>query len=215
MNDKELEAAKCVVNTSRKMSDKGFVVGSCGNASMRVEEKFVITPSGINYDKMKPEDMVVVGINGEIIEGKWKPSTETPLHAAIYNKRKDVGGILHTHSVFASSVAVTRGVIPPIIEDLVQIVGGKVDVAPYALAGTEKLKQNVLKALSDKKAALLANHGMVAVGKNLEEVWTVCKIVEKSARILVYSQMLGKPVILGSEEVKKLKNLFQTQYGQK
>lgn len=215
MRKKEVDAAKLVVAAAEKMVDKGFVVGTWGNVSMRIERRFVITPSGMDYDKLNPEDMVVVDINGKVVGGKWKPSTETILHAAIYKSREDVNAIVHTHSVFASTVAVTRGGIPPIIEDLVQVVGGRVDVATYALPGTEELAQNGIRALSDKNAVLLANHGMIGVGKDFDEALTVCEVVEKSAQILIYSQMLGNPTILDREEVKYLRDFFLTRYGQK
>lgn len=215
MKDRKLKAARQVVDACKKMCDTGFIVGTWGNVSMRVEKGFVITPSGMDYDKLNAGDMIVVDTTGKVVEGKWKPSTETPLHAAIYIAREDVNAILHTHSIFASSVAVTRCGISPIIEDLVQVVGGKVEVAKYALPGTERLKRNVVEALSEKNAVLLANHGMVGVGKDFEEAWIVCEIVEKSAQILIYSKILGNPIVLEEDEVKRLRNDFLTKYGQK
>lgn len=213
MNKNELEIAKLVLETSKRMSDAGFVLGTWGNVSIRVNDKFVITPSGMAYSKMNPKDMVIVNIDGDVVEGKWKPSTETSLHATIYHARTDANAVLHTHSIFASAVAVTRSVIPPIVEDLVQIVGGSVEVAPYALSGTQELRQNVVELLSDRNAVLLANHGMVGIGKDVEEAWVVCEVVEKAARILVYSKILGTPVVLDDGEVKRLKDFFRSKYG--
>lgn len=215
MSKEELNAAKRVVATSKKMVDRGFVVGTWGNVSTRIEEKFVITPSRMSYDKLSPEDMVIVDMYGNVIKGKWKPSIETPLHVAIYKARKDVNAIVHTHSIFASAVAVTRCGIPPIIEDLVQIVGGEVNIATYALPGTEELAGNAVKALSDKNAVLLANHGLIGVGRDLEEAFMICEIVEKSARIFIHSKVLGNPVILDREDIKYLRNFFLTKYEQK
>ena len=207
-----MDAAKRVVATSKRMVNCGFVVGTWGNVSTRIEEKFVITPSGMNYDKLSPKDMVIVDMDGNVVEGRWNPSIETPLHMAIYKARKDVNAIVHTHSIFASAVAVARCGIPPIIEDLVQVVGGEVNVATYALPGTKELAENVVKELSDKNAVLLANHGVVGVGRGLEEAFMVCEIVEKSAQILIYSKMLGNPVILNAEDVKHLRKFFLTRY---
>lgn len=215
MSKEELNAAKRVMATSKKMVDRGFVVGTWGNVSTRIEEKFVITPSRMSYDKLSPEDMVIVDMYGNVIKGKWKPSIETPLHVAIYKARKDVNAIVHTHSIFASAVAVTRCGIPPIIEDLVQIVGGEVNIATYALPGTEELAGNAVKALSDKNAVLLANHGLIGVGRDLEEAFMICEIVEKSARILIHSKVLGNPVILDREDIKYLRKFFLTKYEQK
>lgn len=215
MNKEELNAAKCVVATSKKMVDSGLVVGTWGNVSMRIEEKVVITPSGMSYSKLSPEDMVVVDIDGNVVKGKWKPSTDTSLHAMIYKARRDVTGIIHTHPIFASAIAVTRCGIPPIIEDLVQIVGGEINVAAYAPPGTKELAENAVKALSDRNAVLLANHGAVGVGRDVEEAFMVCKIVEKSAQILIYSKILGNPVILDGKDVKRLRKFFLTKYGQK
>lgn len=215
MSKEELNAAKRVMATSKKMVDRGFVVGTWGNVSTRIEEKFVITPSRMSYDKLSPEDMVIVDMYGNVIKGKWKPSIETPLHVAIYKARKDVNAIVHTHSIFASAVAVTRCGIPPIIEDLVQIVGGEVNIATYALPGTEELAGNAVKALSDKNAVLLANHGLIGVGRDLEEAFMICEIVEKSARILIHSKVLGNPVILDREDIKYLRKFFLTKYERK
>lgn len=215
MNKIELNAAKHVVATSRKMVDIGFVVGTWGNVSTRIDGNFVITPSGMCYGRLSPEDMVVVDVNGNVVTGNWAPSTDTLLHLEIYKARKDVNAIIHTHSVFASAVAVTRSKIPAIIEDLVQIVGGDVDVVAYVLPRTRELVKNVARKLSDKSAVLLANHGVVGVGTNLEEALRVCEIVEKSAKIFVYSKVLGDPGILSEGDIRHLREFFLSKYGQK
>jgi len=215
VNTEELSAAKRVVAACKKMVESGFVVGTWGNISTRIEGRFVITPSGMSYDKLSPEDMIIVDVNGNVVQGKWKPSTDTPLHVAIYKARKDVHAIVHTHSVFSSAVAVTGCGIPAIIEDLVQIVGGEVNVAAYAFPGTQEFAENAVKALSDRNAVLLANHGVVGVGRDLEEAFRVCEIVEKSAQILIYSKVLGNPIIIDKEDIKHLRKFFLMKYGQK
>ncbi|MBC7323873.1 MAG: class II aldolase/adducin family protein, partial [Moorella sp. (in: Bacteria)] len=143
----------------RRLVEERLVVGTWGNISIREDDGqlFVITPSGMPYECIKPEDTVIVNFAGEVVEGDRKPSTETPLHSAIYQARPDVGAVVHTHSTYAGACAVARVPLPPITEDLVQIAGGGVDVAEYALPGSTQLAENALRALGDKNAVLLAN----------------------------------------------------------
>lgn len=141
-----------VLQAGRVLLDKGLVAGTWGNISARIPETSLIavTPSGKGYYDITVDDIVIVSSAGTVYEGNLKPSSELPLHLAIYQARMDVQAIVHTHSIFASACAVAHKSIPPIIEDLVQLNGGGVDVASYALPGTETLAQNVVKALNNK-----------------------------------------------------------------
>ncbi len=200
-----------IIRTGKKIQDSGLVAGTWGNVSIRLEEdanKFAITPSGMDYPDIEEENIAIVNLEGKKIEGDSEPSTETPMHRHIYNERDDVNAIVHTHSTFASVLACNHKDIPPIIEDMVQIVGGEVETADYALPGSGKLAESAMEGLKDKKAVLLANHGPVSVGSDIDEAMMVAEIVEKSAKIYVFSKILGDPVELSDEDVSKMQDMF-------
>lgn len=216
-NDQLVKAKELVGETARQMAEAGLVVGTWGNVSVRVPDTdwVVITPSGMSYATLKPEDMVVVDLTGRIVEGCRQPSIETPLHVAIYLNRPDVGGVVHTHSVFATACAVVRQPIPVITEELAQVVGGPVVVAEYALPGSGELAHAAVTALDQRGAVLLANHGLVGVGRRVNEALTVCQVVEKAAQILLLAQGLGRPCVLAEADVVRLHDYFQHRYGQR
>ena len=199
------------------MLDKGLVAGTWGNISARIEgtQYIAVTPSGKGYREITADDIVVVDINGIIIEGSYKPSSELPLHLAIYQARPDVQAIIHTHSVFASACAVAHKSIPPIIEDLVQLAGGSVDVATYALPGTDMLAQNVVAALAGKNAVLLANHGVVGCGQSLAEGMMACELVEKAAQIFIYANQIGGAQVLSNDDVEVMHKFYVEYYRQR
>lgn len=199
-----------------RMASCGLVTGTWGNISGRVpkEELFVVTPSGLPYSELAGKDMVVLNMQGEVVEGEHRPSTEYLLHLAIYRVRPEVNAIMHTHSIFASALAVARKPIPPILEDLVQMVGGGVPVAPYARAGTPELAKVAAETLGPLGAVLLANHGVVGAGRTLEEAFIVCQLVEKSACVYAWANLVGDAVLLASEEVKALRDNYLSSYSQ-
>lgn len=206
-----------VLEASRDMVRSGLVTSVWGNVSARVTEtnQIIVTPSGMDYLTMRPEDLVTVDLlTGTTLDGQLKPTSELHMHLAIYRARADVGGILHTHSLYASACAVTHREIPPIVEDLVQVVGGSVSVAKYALPGTEELANHVVKTLGKKRAVLLANHGVVGVGPTVTEALRVSQIVEKGARIFSIAKALGNPVLLSHEDVEYLHHEYLHSYGQ-
>lgn len=206
-----------ILETGRKMLDRGLVTATWGNISCRVEGKelIAITPSGMEYDKITEEDIVVLDMQGSVVLGQRKPSIEVPLHLALYKGREDIGAVVHTHSTFATALACAHKHIAPIVEELVQVVGGDVRVARYALPGSDLLASNVLAAIRDRQAALLANHGVVGVAKTLEEALKACEIVEKSAMITVFCSMVGQPVPISFEDVQTMRKSYTTDYGQK
>lgn len=212
-----LKTRKRIVEKGIEIITKNLTVGTWGNISSRVPGKnyIAITPTGMSYDTLVPEDIVVLDIEGTIISGTRKPSIEVPLHLSIYKAREDVQAIIHTHSAYASAMAVARKEIPGAIEDLVQIVGGNVRVNEYALPGTELLGLNTVKALEGRNAVLLANHGMLGVGRDLEEALKVCQVVEKSAQIILFAQLLGGAVELSQEDIDGMRNFYLQGYGQR
>lgn len=206
-----------IIATGQKMVQQALVAGTWGNISARVPASpyIAITPSGMDYMSLIPQNIVIVDLAGRVIDGDSRPSSELKLHLAIYSNRPDVSAIVHTHSIYASSCAVANKPIPPIIEDLVQIVGGGVDVAPYALPGTQEVAISAVSALAQKFAVLLQSHGVVGVGANLKDAYTVCTLVEKSAQIYINAQILGGATILSDKDVEIMHQFFKEKYGQK
>jgi L-fuculose-phosphate aldolase len=213
----ELEDIKKeVLETSIKMSKIGLVAGTWGNISARVDQhRMIITPSGVSYDVLKSEDMVLANIHDLSYEGKLKPSVECPLHAEIYKARPEINAIIHTHSINASSIAAARKDIPPILDDMVQIVGGSIRITEYTLPGSEQMAKEAVKKLEDRTATILANHGPVCLGRNLNEALITSQIVEKASKVFIDVQALGGPVCLTNEDVDLMRKLYLEKYGQK
>ncbi len=210
------KAKEQLVKVAQKVAASGLVVGTWGNLSCLVprDEVVCITPSGMGYDGMQPEDVVVLNLEGRVVEGERRPSTEWRMHLAIYRARPDAGAVIHTHSLWCSALAVVRRGIPPIVEDMVQILGGGVAVADYAPPGTAELARRAVAALGRVNAVLLANHGAVALGRNLGEAFVAARVLEKSAQIYVLACMMGQPVALEAAEVASLREEYLTSYGQ-
>ncbi|HEX3011346.1 MAG TPA: class II aldolase/adducin family protein [Syntrophomonadaceae bacterium] len=211
-----LKERKEVMDTAKEIFKANLVSGTWGNVSTRVnnEELMIITPSGMDYDSLTVEDMVLLDMKGNVQEGCWKPSVESRLHAQIYINRPDVGAIVHVHSLFATVFAVAQQKIPVLIEETAQVIGHEVDVAPYAICGTDELAQNTAKTLGEGRAVLMANHGLIGVGKNTADALKVCYITEKTAMIALYARQLGSVVSLPERDIAVLNQNFKT-YGQK
>lgn len=208
--------AEEILKIGHALLQEGLVVGTTGNVSVRSQDTggIMITPSGVPYPDLQPEDLVLVDENGQRLEGRLRPSSEVMLHTAIYRRRQDVNGIIHTHSPFASVFAVNRKEIPPVLDEVAQLIGGSVQVAEYAPPGTPELADFAVSALRDRQAVLLANHGMVGVGRNLKEALVVCQVVEKAAQVYLLAKLTGNPYTFSEEEVKALRCSFLKSYGQ-
>lgn len=206
-----------IIEIGREIIQTGLVAGTWGNISAWDESRdgFWITPSGMDYLALKEEDLVLLNLQGEVLEGHRKPSSEEQLHRALYSQRQDVKGIVHTHSIYATAHAVAHVSLPGLVEDFAMIVGGEVNVTDYKQPGTEELAEAAVRVLADKNAVFLANHGLVGVGRSLEEALKVCQIVEKSAQIHIMSRLLGTPVQLSDEDKRGLRSDYINQYGQR
>ncbi len=207
------KTAQEIVDTGKKVAASHLVEGSWGNISARYSGAGIaITPSGRAYDTLCADDISFVDNSGNMLQSKHKPSSELPLHLAIYKARPDIGAIVHTHSVYASACAAAQMPIPPIMEDIVQIAGGEVSVSDYSLPGTPELAAAALKALGGKNAVLLARHGAVACGRNLPEALTVAYIVEKTAKIFILAKQLGAVFPLDDEDIAILRGFYLNDY---
>jgi ribulose-5-phosphate 4-epimerase/fuculose-1-phosphate aldolase len=178
------EAKNCVVQAAQRLTEKGYLSATGGNLSMRIPGKNVlaITPSNYDYLKMVPEDICIVDFNLNCIEGERKPSVETAMHAAIYQVRPDVNAVIHTHQVYPSTLAIINAPIPALFDEQVRFLGRSVDIIPYAPSGTDFLKNKVAKNLSNhNNAYMMANHGALLFGNDLERAMHNVEVLEKCA----------------------------------
>ena len=153
-----------IVKFAKLMYNEGLVTGTSGNLSLRVEKGVLVTPSHFPYNLMTPDDVVLVSLDGKVLEGKRKPSIEHRMHLEIYKARPDVYAVMHVHSPAATALASARISIPVFHDEMEIFLKGPILVSEYAPAGTEELAKNVVRALGNRMAALIANHGAVAVG---------------------------------------------------
>jgi len=205
-----------VVRAAQKMAELGLVAATSGNVSMRLPEDgkralIAITPSGTPYDALRDADIVVVDFEVEPVEGDLAPSYESLLHVAIYQRRPDVGAVMHTHAVYSSVAAVTGMEVPPIVDEMVVNLGGAVRVSEYAFPGTPELADNVCNALGDRNAAIIRNHGAVGVGRDLRAALDACALTERVAQIFVLSSLMGKVGTLPKEVVEAEAAIFRMQ----
>jgi L-fuculose-phosphate aldolase len=200
-----------IVAFGKKLLTSGLTAGTGGNLSIANRKKNVvaITPSGVDYLEMSPEDVVLVGMEGGLIEtSKYKPSSELLFHLALYRRRQDIQAVVHTHSVYATTLA-TLGWEIPAFHYLVAYSGEKVPLAAYATFGSEKLARNVADAIGENNAVLMGSHGVVTVGATLAKAFETADIIEYVARVYYLAKNLGEPTILSDEEMKKVIEKFK------
>lgn len=204
-----------IVQYGRKLITSNLTTGSGGNLSLynRQEGLVAIKPSGIEYFDLCPEDVVIMTVDGEIVEGDKKPSSEVSFHLGLLKHRPDVNAVIHTHSVYATTIACLGWELPA-VHYLVGFSGNKVPVAPYATFGTKELADNILKSIGSYNACLMANHGIVTVGNNIATAFATAEEIELVARIYYQTKCIGQPVILSDEEMAVVGEKFKT-YGQK
>lgn len=203
-----------LVEYGKKLGTSNLTVGTWGNISVRIpgENKMAITPSAIDYETISPKDIVIMDFEGRVIDGFREPSTEFMMHSEILKNREDVHAVVHTHSDYVGAFAVSRKPIPACSEDMVQIVGGDVRVSDYILPGTKELGEAVVRALAGRTAVVLANHGGVAVGRNLKEAFKTALVIEKGAKQAVYASLLGGVVSLSDEDIHTMREFYLNSY---
>lgn len=185
------EAKQIVCDAGRKLVKEGLVARTWGNISVRVDsETFVITPSGRTYEALTPDDIVEVRIEDCGYEGEVKPSSEKGLHAEVYKQSSDINAVVHTHQMNASTVAAARQDVPLVNEEMGRVIGPSIRVAPYGLPGTGKLAKGTAASLLGRKAALMANHGAVCIGGDMEEAFEVSRVLEKVCGEYIQQQFL-------------------------
>lgn len=206
-----------VMHAVREICSAHLVSGTWGNVSSRIagQSLMLVTPSGMDYSTMEPEDLVLVDFNQKVVDGKFKPSIETPMHIKIYQKRPDAMAIVHEHGLYTTAFAVSRKNIPVVTEESAEVIGHEIGVAAYAVCGSESLADNVVRALGfEKKAVLLANHGIISLGQSMDEALKVAQVAERTAMITVYARIMGPPHALQDKDIAQLNRLYKN-YGQK
>lgn len=209
------QARRDILRIALAMDDAGFAPSKSGNVSCRVAGGLIVTPSALPYRETQPDDLVHLDPEGTILKGARQPSSEWRFHAAIYRARPDINAIVHTHSPRATALSCARRGIPA-FHYMIAIAGGHdIRCAPYATFGTEELSRNAVAALEGRKATLLANHGVIAIGRDLDAAWAVARETENLAG--QYLDLLAsglEPVILDEAEMTRVLAQF-ARYGRK
>lgn len=212
----EKERSK-VIEVAQKALKHGLVLLTGGNFSLRDPQTgyICLTPSGMSYPELKPEDIVVIDVNGQVIEGQRKPSIEKALHCMVYQKRADVFGVCHTHSQYATAWASVEEEFPLILAELAFTLGDSLKTAPFRPMGSQELAEVTVATLGESKAVLMSNHGQLAVGSDLDQAFANALVVEEGARIASYANGLGRLKTISAEEARSLQNWIAENYGQK
>jgi L-fuculose-phosphate aldolase len=209
------EERKKIVKYGKKLIESGLTKGTGGNISIynKDENLMAISPSGIDYFKTKPEDVVVLDLDGNIVDGDRKPSSEYPMHKIFYEKRDDIKAVVHAHSVYSTTISTLRWDIPA-LSYLVPFAGGKkIPCAEYATFGTQELAENNYKAMEGYKACLMANHGLLAGSGDISTAFMIAEQVEFIAELFYRAKSIGDPVILADSEMELMLEKFKS-YGQ-
>jgi L-ribulose-5-phosphate 4-epimerase len=205
-----------LVVLNQALLENGLVTWTSGNVSMRDSETgyIAIKASGVKFPDLTPESMVVLDLNGEVIDGALKPSSDTASHLYIYQHRPDVYGIVHTHSNYATAFAALGKPIPVYLTAQADEFGGPVPCGDFALIGGEQVGQAVIEAIGDSPAVLLKNHGVFTVGSSGEAALKAAVMVEDVARTVWLALQLGQPSEIPEAMIKKLNDRYRNDYGQ-
>lgn len=208
-------AREDVVLYSHRMQQEHLTYWTGGNVSCRVEgapHLFAVTPTNTPYDTLIPEDIAICTIDGEVVEGAKKPTSEFPLHTLMYKRRPEVGGIVHTHSVGAMTMAVLGWTLPPILTGWVEACGGAILTAPYSRPGTEEMADLTAEALADRGACFLRHHGLLAIGANLHHAYQAASVTEGATRVYLAARQFGPVPELPEEEVRLIADEWRSQW---
>jgi L-fuculose-phosphate aldolase len=208
-----LKEKKLVLAAAQRMLAGGLVTGTAGNVSLRLTPEdgrslLAITPSSREYESLTHDDIQVLDFEARKVEGALPPSIETRLHIGIYRARPDINAVIHTHSVYATAVAVAGHDIPPILDEQVAYLGGGIKLAGHAPSGSPELAENAVAALGDRQAALLANHGAIGTGRDLHQAFHAVELLEKTARVYLLALAAGKVTVLTAEAQAAARKIY-------
>jgi L-ribulose-5-phosphate 4-epimerase len=212
-----LRAEVCALHTL--LPRNGLVAWTSGNLSARVpgEDLMVVKASGVPYDELTPDAIVVCDLYGSRVEGELAPSSDAATHACVYRERPDVGGVAHTHSAYATAWAARGEAIPCVLTAMADEFGGDIPVGPFALIGDEEIGRAVVATLADSRspAVLMRNHGVFTIGATAREAIKAAVMCEDVARTAHLARELGDPVPLAREDIDALYDRYQNVYGQR
>jgi L-ribulose-5-phosphate 4-epimerase len=214
-NENWQRAREDVVLYSHRMQQEHLTYWTGGNVSRRVEGEphlFAVTPTNTPYDILDLEDIAIATIDGEVVDGRKKPTSEFPLHTLIYRRRPEVGGIVHTHSVGAMTMAVLGWTLPPILTGWVEACGGAVVTAPFARPGTEEMAERTAAALADRGACFLRHHGLLAIGADLHHAYQAASVSEGACQVYLQARQFGPVPELPEEEVRLIADEWREQW---
>lgn len=206
MYDKE---KKELLQVCKEMVENDLVVGSSGNASLRVGDHILITPSSVQYSTMTAENIMVLDLEGNVVEGDLNPSVESPTHLEIYRQREDAGAVVHSHSIYTTALALLHMPLPPVLDEVVPKLGGEVRVTSYAMPGTKELAKNVVEAMDMRSAVLIANHGAVCCAKTIRKAVEKAILLERTCKIYVLAKQIGDPIHLPEDVVEDEADLWE------
>jgi L-ribulose-5-phosphate 4-epimerase len=205
-----------LVQLHLELPRNNLVAWTSGNVSGRDPQTglVVIKPSGIRYEELTPEKMVVVDLYGRVVEGRHKPSSDTLAHVYVYLHRPDVNGVVHTHSTFATAWAAVGKPIPPVLTAISDEFGGPIPVGAYAKIGGDEIGREIIRSIGTSPAILMKNHGVFTVGRTAEEAVKAAVMVEDVARTVFYALQVGQPDEIPAEEVARAHKRYMEEYGQ-
>ncbi len=217
MTDTDEGIREQLIAYARQMLRAGFVKGTSGNLSARPPGAAwcLVTPSGVDYETMRHDDLVKVGLDGDPMGPGLKPSVDTPVHLALYRARADVGAVIHTHSAYAAAFSTLHRDVPPLVTEAAGYLGGAVRVIEYVPPASPDTGEQVAAGLGRDRAVLLPNHGVVAVGEDLRACYTAAVQVEESAHVAFLALQLGQPHLVPPEEIERMHDFIHHRYGQR
>ena len=197
----------------------GLVAWTAGNVSARVpgEDLMVIKPSGVSYDDLTPEAMIVCDLEGKVVRGEFSPSSDTAAHAYVYRNMPEVGGVVHTHSTYASAWAARGEPIPCVLTAMADEFGGEIPIGPFALIGNDDIGIGIVNTLTGHRspAVLMQNHGVFTIGKTARDAVKAAVMCEDVARTVHISRQLGQPLPIAQADIDSLHDRYQNVYGQR
>ncbi len=202
-----------VLRAAKDMLSRGLTAGTSGNVSGRLDnDQVVITPSSLSYEEMTLDDLVVLDLDGKVIDGHRSASSEKGVHLACYRKYDEIGSVIHSHPLYATMFACARLPIPAAVDEFAIYVGGEVPVCEYAMSGTDQLGDNAAAMLDDVGTALLASHGMVTIGPNPDRTLHQAGVVERAAQVVWGARALGGPVPLPEKVNRDFAGVYKLMF---
>jgi L-ribulose-5-phosphate 4-epimerase len=217
MSNNYSEQRELLLGLHRELYDSGLVVWSGGNISQRVDEGFLIKPSGVRYSELTAENMVLCDLNGQVLSGNLSPSSDAAAHAYVYRNMPEVSGVVHTHSNYACAFAAVNKPIPCILTAIADEFGGEIPIGPFAIIGDDSIGKGIVDTLSShrSKAVLMSQHGVFTIGSDATAALKTAVMCEDAATSAFLALQLGKPKSLPQKIIDSLYNRYQNIYGQR